>query len=456
MAAIAYLAAWAAFFALSAIALGGVHGCSDLPSPNGSIYVALSRGPALPVPAVQGCYASAAPLFIVLALAYAALTALWLRLQHTHISTGVIVLLAVPAAILAIVFPYVSTSDAYAYALYAYEMGVLHLSPYAAHAIPVTDTGATFAQLFPDARADIRVMNYGPVFAAAYAAIGAICGSSVKALIYGERVFSELCIIATALLISRARAVVLPRQALVLVLLSPLLLVEGVCFAHADAFMLALLCAAWLCWERDRPLEAGAFIGLAIGVRSVALFALIAAAYCAYRGGRSQLVPVLGGALGTIALCAAASYAVFGTVSFGGGAAIDPFGSPAAVVVNLIGGVNFSHTVIATGVQFAIGMTLIAAALLAASYDYIALGALASAPALRPWYVQWLVPVLALPASLTAKRVMFVVVALAVLGEAPLMTGGSKVLAIGVVALQWAIPITLAALSWKSRQAQQD
>lgn len=448
MSAIVYLAAWILLFALSSMALAGVHGCSDLPAPNGLTYVALSRGPGLPVPSLQSCHASAAPVFIVLAIGYAALTAAWLWLLHSGVQLKIVVAATILANVAAIAFPYVSTSDAYAYALYAYEAGVLHLSPYVAHALPATQTGVTFAQFFPDVHSDIRVMNYGPVFAFAYAAVGALFGGSVSSLIYGERIFSAACVAVMALLLSRARSVAEPRRAVALVLLSPLLLIEGVAFAHGDALMLVLLVAALLFWERERTLESGVFIGLAIGVRSVALFALLAAMLYVYRTQKARIVALCGGALSAIGVSALASYAVFGGVSFGGGAAIDPFGSPAAIIANIMGGVNFSHTVIATGIQAALGMTLIAIALLANAYEYVPAGALAAAPSLRPWYCQWLLPALALPSSRTARRISYAIVTLAILGEAPLMIGDSKMLAIGVVLIQWVFPLMIGIKGW--------
>jgi len=458
MPAIAYIAAWIAFYCASIWALGAVHGCSDLPAPNGLTYVALSRGPALDVPAIQSCHASAAPLFTVLALGYATLTALWFRLlgwrPKSQNALAWITLPVAPfVAIVLIGFPFVSTSDAYAYALYAYEAGILHLSPYTSHALPLTQIGVTLTQLFPDPHSDIRIMNYGPVFGFAYALVGivvnALGGVSLDRFIMGERVFSALCVVATAVLISRSRAVIGRSEALVLVLTSPLLLIEGVCFAHGDVFMLALLCAALLFWERERWFEAGIFIGLAFGVRSVALLALLAASMYAYRSNPKRLVPLWGGAVLSVAVAAACSMQVFGDVSFGGGAAIDPFGSPVAIAVNLIGGVNFSHTVLATGVQAAIGLTLVAFALLSNAYDYVPFGALAAAPALRPWYCQWLVPMLALRTSQLTKRLAYTVVSLAILSEGPLLVGDSKTLAIAVVAVQWAVPLGILVLSRK-------
>lgn len=450
MSALVYLAVWILLFALSSMAVAGVHGCSDLPAPNGLTYVALSRGPSLPIPALQGCHASAAPVFIVLAVAYGSLTAAWLWVLRSAVSLKAILAAAILANVAAIAFPYVSTSDAYAYALYAYEAGVLHLSPYAAHALPATQTGLMFAQLFPDAHSDIRVMNYGPVFAFAYAAVGAIFGGSLTSLVYGERIFSAICVAVTGFLLSRARSIVQSRRALVLVLLSPLLLIEGVAFAHGDAFMLALLVAALLFWERGRVVETGAFIGLAIGVRSVALFALLAATMYLYRAQKARITALWVGALSAIGLSAIVSYVVFGAVSFGGGAAIDPFGSPVAVVTNLVGGISFSHTVIATGIQAALGMSLIAVALLANAYEYVPAGALAATPSLRPWYCQWLMPALALPSSRTARRISYGIVTLAILGEAPLMIGDSKMLAVGIVLTQWAFPLTIAIRAWST------
>ena len=58
---------------------------------------------------------------------------------------------------------------------------------------------------------------------------------------------------------------------------------------------------------------------------------------------------------------------------------------------------------------------------------------------------------LALRTSQLAKRLAFAVVSLAVLSEAPLMIGDSKALAIGVVAIQWGVPLGMLVLSWKPR-----
>lgn len=443
----AYVAVWVVFAAASGMALGHVR-CTDLIAPDGTIYAALSTGPRLPVPSIQSCHASAMPLFAVLALAYAALTWLWMKLLAFDLPVWMLGALAVTVNAVAIAFPYVSTTDAYAYALYAYEAGVLHLSPYAAHVLPANALTASLNALFPTLSSDVRLLNYGPSFALAYAAVGSAFGRTLPSLIYGERFFSALCGTLTAVFLALASERNDRKRVVTAIVLSPLLLIEGVAFAHADLLMLVLLAAAYLAWHRGANWGAGALAGAAMGARSIAVIALAGAfVYAVKSGNRARAFPLLAGA--AVALCglAAVSYLAFGTVSFGGGAALDPYGSPMAMAANLLGGVDYGHTVVAAGLQVALGLTLAGLAMLNANYDLVPLAALAAAPSLRPWYCQWAVPMLALPVSQRANRAATAIVFLAILSEAPLAIDGSLAIAGTVMLLQWTVPVVTLALA---------
>lgn len=432
-----YVIAWIAFSLVSGAAIRGAH-CIDLHAPNASVYAALSVGPHLPIPALQSCRGSGAPVFVTLALSFALLSWLWIRMIALQLPLTVIAATACITSAIAIFFPYVSTTDAYAYALYAYEAGVLHLSPYAAHVLPANDVARSFDALFPTVNSDIRVMNYGPVVAFTYGAIGAVFGKSLTLLIFGERLLSAVCVGLTAFVFASAVPQTERRRSLTALWLSPLLLVEGVGFTHGDVLMLLFLAAAYAAFKRNAWAAAGVLIALAAGTRSVALLAAFAAFAYLFKTERRTALFLSGGFAVTLGALGVASFLVFGTVSFGGGAALDPFGSPIAILVNLFGGVNYEHSVIAAGVQAAAGFTLAAIAIVSLRYDLIPFAALAAVPALRPWYCQWIVPLLSVPVSRRARNGAWIVATLAILGEAPLLIDGSLAIAGTAVAIQWA------------------
>jgi len=444
-----YLAVWALLSFASGIALRHVR-CADLTAPDGTIYAALSAGPHMPIPAIQSCHASGAPLFVVLALCYALLTWLWFRLTAASLPLRVTAGIALAVYAVALFFPYVSTTDAYAYALYAYEAGMLHLSPYAAHALPSSGPGALLNALFPTPASDVRVLNYGPSFAVAYAIVGALFGRSAASLVYGERLLSALCIAATGAFLAAASPPEQRRSILTAVLLSPLFLIEGVAFAHADVLMLAFLACAYYFFKRGSFAVMGAAIGAATGARSVALLAAIAGFSYLLKTNRRAAPAFAGGVAVSLLALAALSAGAFHSVSFGGGAALDPFGSPALILANLAGGISFPHSVAAAGIQAAIGFALVGLAIVNRRYEFVPVAALAAVPALRPWYCQWAVPVRCLPVSRDALGISAIVVSMAILGEASLLIDGSFAIAGTIVLTQWTIPIAWLALRRRS------
>lgn len=435
-----YLAVWALLSCASGIALRQVR-CADLTAPDGTIYAALSAGPYMPIPAIQSCHASGAPLFVILALCYALLTWLWFRLAAASLPLRVTAGIALAVFAVALFFPYVSTTDAYAYALYAYEAGILHVSPYAAHALPASGPGAVLNALFPTPSSDVRVLNYGPSFAIVYSIVGAVFGRSAALLIYGERLLSMLCIAATGFFLAAASRPEQRPSILTTVLLSPLVLIEGVAFAHGDVLMLAFLACAYYFFKRGSYAAMGIAIGAATGARSVALLAAIAGFAYLFKTNRRATPQFIGGVAASLLALAALSAAAFHSVSFGGGAALDPFGSPALILANLAGGISFPHSIAAAGVQAALGFALVGLAIVNRRYEFAPVAALAAVPALRPWYCQWLVPVPCLPVSREALGVSAIVVSMAVLGEASPLIDGSLAIAGTIVLAQWTVPI---------------
>src|SRR5579864_7412959 len=220
--------------------------CYDLES-HGVVFARLSAGHHLPVPIVQNCD-HAFWLFVLYYIGFLVCAAGTLLIVRSSASWRMISALTLFAMILTVAMPYFPNADPYAYALYAYEPVVLKQSPYLLqHVQAASSVGMTLNALFPEYRNPIRIVNYGPMFAAVNAAlIGPFGFVSLKAMIYAERIFGALGVLVLALLLAKTRSGASSRQVFAAIALNPLLLFESVSFTHGDIIMLVFLAAAYL------------------------------------------------------------------------------------------------------------------------------------------------------------------------------------------------------------------
>lgn len=416
--------------------------CADIPF-FGGIAVRTSAGPSLAIPAVQNCASQGAFLAAVLIAGCLAATFAWRAINARTPTAAFCAGLYVTAAAVGMGFPYVSTTDAYAYAMYGYEAGVMHVSPYRPQDLRgAPDAGyRALATLFPDPAAGVRTANYGPFFVALYAGVARLAHGSLRTAILLQR---ALC--AGALLIAGAA---LGRIAFVA--LAPFAIFELVAFAHADAIVLAFLAMAWLAFRRGR-MELCALAIVAAGeVKGIALLALLALAIELWRRReRGALLKAGAAASAAIGVSAALSYAAFGTFSLGGAPAIAPFSSPAMLLAALAGGSSAAIDVLA-GVQLAVLLFFAGRFFLARRYDAGAAAAIAALPALFPWYLSWLMPIGAVTKDGAFRAAVVCAAFAAILGEANLMTfTGGLPLAAATLAITYAAPL-LAYRAYSSR-----
>ena len=427
-----YLFSLAAASTVSALMLRARPVCADIPFAGG-IAVRTSAGPSLPIPALQNCAGQGAFLAAVLIAACVAASFAWLALNARKPPAAFCAGLYVTAAALGMGFPYVSTTDAYAYAMYGYEAGVMHVSPYRPQdlrASPDVQYRA-LAQLFPNPSAGVRTANYGPLFVALYAGLAQLAHGSLRAAILLER---ALC--AAALLVAGAA---LGRVAFVA--LAPFAIFELVAFAHADAIVLALLALAWLAFARGRTALCAIAIVGAGEVKAIALLALVALAIELWRRReRLALLHAASGAAAALAISAVLSLAAFGTFSLGGAPAIAPFSSPAMLLAAAIGGSGAVIKVLAA-LQLAALLFFAGRFFLARRYELGAAAAIAALPAIFPWYLSWLMPIGAITKDAAFRAAVVCAAFVAILGEANLMTfTGGLGLAAATLAITYAAP----------------
>ncbi|HEV3154399.1 MAG TPA: hypothetical protein VGZ02_11390 [Candidatus Baltobacteraceae bacterium] len=407
--------------------------CADIPAFSGAISV---RGPiesVLPIPVVQNCSGGAVTLAVILVLGCTLATFAWQALLRAGISQRVAMLLYAVAAAVAVSFPYVSTTDAYAYALYGYEAGVQHRSPYRAQPLQ-TNTAPEFsgiARLFPDERSGVRIANYGPVFTALYGGVAAASRGSLKAAIVIERLLSAIALLTAALLLRRGAFVAL----------APLCVFELIAFAHNDAAMLAFLALAWAAYRKNQLAWCCAAIVLAGEVKGIALLAFLPLALHVARNGRLRAAAAaFAGAAATLAITAALSLWAFGTFSLGGAPAIAPFSSPSMLLAAAAGG-SLSAIKIFGALQIVAGLLLAAWLFLRRRTELGAAAAMASLPALFPWYFTWLVPLGAITRDRAFRSAVVAAAFVSILGEIPLMVANAGLaVAALVLAVQWGVP----------------
>jgi hypothetical protein len=321
---------------------------------------------------------------------------------------------------LAAAIPFFPNTDPYAYALYAYQAFVLHVSPYAVAHLSSTDpVSSTLSLLFPASHNLLRTSAYGPVFTALYAlAVGPFGRVSLLAMICAERLLGAALLLALGILVSRAVDEHRRRAAFIAVVLNPLLLFESVSFCHGDVAMLVLLAAAYIAFKKDRLVVAAIFCVLAVEVRVVALAAL-AVLVCELlrRGEYRELVRTTTIAAAFFAATVLVSHAVFGQFRLTGGFFSNNYDAPATLTATLLGADPVRAFFIGAIVQIAVGAAAVYVAIRERAYFLVPAAVLAALPVYEPWYGQWLVP----PAAIS-WHLPYTVATIAVAALAPLRT----------------------------------
>jgi hypothetical protein len=318
-------------------------------------------------------------------------------------------------ALAAVALPVLPTSDPYAYALYALEVA-LHLNPYVAHASGLTGPwAASLSTLFPNSHAPVRVCYYGPVFALAYGALGALLQHApLLVFLLAERMLGVLCIALAALGFAFAvpgetgagRA----RRAFAFAL-HPLVVLEFVAFAHGDGMMLAALAWAYAAWRRGRVASAGALCAVAVCTRSVALVAVAALLVVLVRSDRRAALRAAGGFAATMAGLALLSELRLGAFSIGGQQAFfSPTSAPLIVVASFL--LPVSQPMLGLYLEELSGVVLMGAlfwrVLRGGSPDLLAwlpFAMFAGVPGLYGHYVAWASPLQSLSTDARLLRV---------------------------------------------------
>jgi hypothetical protein len=402
-------------------------------------------GLTLPIAVVQFC-PHAELLFIWYYAGYAVALAGTTLLLRAALRPASLASLTVLASTIAALVPFMFSTDAYAYGLYVYEIFVMHVSPYAAHAIPATSPFAQVSALLPQfGGRRVMLANYGPYLLPYAGIVGIFSGKSVLATILAERLLGALCLIATGLLVAACAESGNRSAAYVWVALNPLLLLQSVSFAHGDAIMLMFLAAAYLAYKKGAIAWSAVFCVLAIETRSVALLGLAALLVELARSHRSRHAAFAAAAAAiTLAGTAVVARAFLGTFTLGGLPTLGVGGAPFLVVALALTRNALSTLGYAVVVQAIFGICLLAAAFYARAYRFIAPAALAALPVVRAWYIQWLAPIAAITQDRALAWSILTLFALAPLAEVPetLNQSGAPVWTL-IDAIQWGLPIVV-------------
>lgn len=421
--------------------LGPPFNCQDIGFA-GHRDVAASIAGSLPVPVVQFCGIT---LFAVLLMAAVpAAVALWFVVLKAPRPLALAAFAGL--CLSALVFPYIASSDPYAYAYYGYET-TAHIKDYspARRNEPANNAALKrLEQLFPTG-SSVRTPNYGPVALAEYALIAKIAGPSLERFIMTARVCNLLLVLTCGFLCALAAPLTLSRWKAFAYFANPLVLMESVAFVHSDILMIALLLAALIAYKRGRLAVSAAMIASAMLTRSIAGMAFIPLIVIAVpqRGLRGWTGIAAGAGL-TLAVAGVLSYRLFGGFGLGGSPAIEVFSSPASIVLSSVLPAN---AVLVAGATcqaiFGLGLTLVVVA--RRRYSFLPLSALTILPMVRSWYAQWAVPLLSISDDVRARRAAAALTFTAIFSEWPELTGHTDRATWAVILLvQWGCSIAAA------------
>lgn len=441
-AAILYALAFAALGAVSSFYAPYKGVCSDFIGFR-SLHASSSYGASLPIPVVQMCSGIVLPALLIAGCIVASLA--WIALRKYLPSTWVLVTCIGVALLAALWFPYIATTDPYAYALYGYEAKA-GLGPYSSKD-NCTSAGcheplSTLYRLFPSGSSQ-RSANYGPLAIAEYQLIATVAGNSLRNFLLYMRLLNALLLLTIAwacLHIRRESSGVTAA----FTVFHPLMMLESVSFLHGDVLMLSLLCGAAVAYSKRSIAMCALLIVLAAEVRAVAGLAMIVLLIRMFdeRDLRATVTAILTASAATL-LTGLASLRTYGTFTAGASPAVDSFSSPMVLLTDAFG-LTPSHLALGARFQALVGLGLLIVALRCRRYALVPLASLTMLPMARSWYYQWLVPQIALEPDSTVSAVLITAITVGIVAEWPEMTGHSDITTWGcILLLQWAPPLLI-------------
>lgn len=410
----------------------------------GDAIVRGSVGGALPVPVVAMCQSTALPLLLIVCIIAASFA--WYVLLRANAPRIVLAMCMAAAAGTALFFPYVSSTDPYAYATYGYE-AAHGMDPFSAHASLPQSAGApleTLYRLFPAGSVN-RVANYGPAAVAEYQALAAMSGNSLHRFLMLSRLLNLglLAVLAACLCALRAKG--RSRSEAVFTAFHPLVLMESVAFAHGGILFLALLALGFIAYRKGSIEVCALLIVLATEVRAVAGLAFVVLILALAREGRTrELVRAALAGIAAAGATIAISYLAYGRFSLGGSPTVTPFSSPLLLLLDAHAA-NGMKLVLGGALEAIAGLALLMFALRARRFTAVPFCALAILPIVQSWYCQWVVPQIAFErrSPYTAAAVMLASVG--IVAEWPQMTGRSNAAVwAGILCVQWLLPLAAA------------
>lgn len=417
------------------------HGsCSDV-SVFGHIEARTSLGMLLPVPVVQLCSNHIAASILIFGIIAASCA--WAALLRWAPRGWVIAACMVAGMLSSLFFPYIATTDPYAYAVYGYR-ALWGQNPYSAsdrlpaphsHVLNELDT------FFPSGSVD-RTANYGALAILEYREIARASADSLGRFIMLARLTNVVLLLVLAWLLMLLRAPGTGRLQSAFVAFHPLVLIESIAFVHGDVLMLVLLCAA-LAAYRKRAIEVCALlIALATEVRVIAGLALLVLVMNAAQERDARTVlRALGASALTVALTANLAIGAYGTFTLGGSPALGPYTSPMLLAFNAASA-SMYHIALGGASQALLGLGILGLVMLAKRYEYVPFSALTVLPIVRAWYCQWLVPLIAIEARSDVRYAAAALAGIGIVTEWPEMTGHSDAAAWAVIlCLQWIPPV---------------
>jgi hypothetical protein len=414
-------------------------------------HVSMSR--ALPFPVVESC-TGAAPFVATYYIGFLIAALGCLSLLFGNASRRLIAVTAALAILLAAAVPYLTTTDPYSYAMYAYDIAVLHASPYAAPYAPgPVAAGHVFLRLFPDVVSPIRMPVYGPLFMALYGLIiGPVSSLSIGAMIVAERLLAAAGVIALGLLLaSFQESEIRRKQTFIAVSLNPVLLFEGVVSAHGDVFMLLALAFAYACYCRGRIAACALACVCALEFRIVGVLALLALIReLIYTGRRRDLWIAAGTGGFAIAVITILSSRLFPGMRVGGVALFaSNYDAPATILVSAIAGSSLAALVTGAVIQMACAGAMAYCALRERIYSLLPVAALVALPIVNPWYAQWLGPVAATTSNVPYRAALAAFMLLAPLQAFTVMLPLADISSARMtsVLVQWLVPIAVFAIT---------
>ncbi len=355
--------------------------------------------------------------------------------EGTRVRSLAISGLAAVALAGAAAWPFVFSSDAYAYAAYG-EMAARGLDPYVI--VPANAHGASIDAARVQWHGDFPVCVYGPAFVALARAVWVATNAwGAGAPIAALRALAALAFLGSIPLLARALAGIEERsKSLILCAygLNPMML-WSVAEGHNDAFVLLVAAIAGVVLRRGRTAIAGTILGLSAAIKAPG--AVFAAAFGVdalfTRKDTSGAIGAVTGLVLAAAISIPPLLPALGSVSSHGHylpmvslqAFIGIGPAVAVAILLLVRGAGCAYRGQREGFAL-IGIAIVAAL-----------------PNPYPWYALWLAPLALAGAPSSAATALYAVTILSVLRYLPDATGNMTVGALALAALGACIPLVV-------------